>query len=225
MTNSPFRLISSAAALLVTLTLSCPARAQEILNPPQGKGHVIVFISGMAGPKHDKALAEAVADLGYVVVVYDGRTMDEGQGQAIRSALENARQLPNALPGKAALMGVSLGGGFALAYGVRWPDLVAVDIVWYPATGFVLRIPTFASRIRVPVLMFAGESDNYQNCCLITTARSLASDAAVLKAPFELVTYPGAQHDFIEGGSNFNPTAYNNTVERAAAKLKTAFGD
>ncbi len=225
MTNSSFRLILSAAAILVTLTLSCPAPAQEILNPPQGKGHVIVFLSGIAGPKHDKALAEAIASLGYVVVVYDSRKMDEGQGQAIRSALENALQLPNALPGKAALIGVSLGGGFALAYGVRWPDLVAVDIVWYPATGFVLRLPTFASRIRVPVLMFAGELDNFQNCCLITTARSLASDAAVLKAPFELVTYPGAQHDFIKGGSNFSPAAYDDTLQRAAAKLRTAFGD
>lgn len=224
-TNSSFRLIFSAAVLLISLARSCPAPAQEILNPPQGRGHVIVFLSGMAGPKHDKALAEAIAALGYVVVVYDGREMDQGQGQAIRSALENALQLPNALPGKAAVMGVSLGGGFALAYGVRWPDLVAVDIVWYPATGFVLRLPTFASSIRVPVLMFAGESDNYQNCCLITTARSLASDAAVLNVPFELVTYPGAQHDFIKGGSNFNPTAYNDTLERAAAKLKTAFGD
>src|ERR1035441_3247922 len=126
MTNSSFRLISSATALLVTLTLSCPAPAQDILNPPQGKGHVIVFLSGMAGPKHDKALAEAIAALGYVVVVYDGRMMDEGQGQAIRSALENARQLPNALPGKAALMGVSLGGGFALAYGVRGHVVIGV---------------------------------------------------------------------------------------------------
>jgi len=224
MANSFFRLLFFVTAV-IALASAWSVQAQEVFNPPQSKGHPVVFISGMGGPRHDKALAQDIASLGYVVVVYDGRKMDEGRGQAIRAALESAQQLPNVLPGKAALVGVSLGGGFALAYGVRWPDLVAVDIVWYPATGFLSKLPTFASRIRVPVLMFAGESDNFQDCCLITTARSLASDAAFLKAPFELVTYPGAQHDFIRGGSNYNPNDYNDTLARATAKLKSAFGD
>ena len=51
----------------------------------------------------------------------------------------------------------------------------------------------------VPVLMFAGESDHYMDCCLIGTARSLAADATAVNAPFELITYPGVDHDFITG--------------------------
>jgi dienelactone hydrolase len=79
--------------------------------------------------------------------------------------------------------------------------------------------------ITVPVLMLAGEADDYKGCCLISTARSLASDAAVVKAPFELVTYPGVNHDFIKGGDNYNPAAYTDAFNRTAAKLKAAFGD
>jgi len=225
MTNSTCRCYSVAAALLATAVLACCAQAQEELAPPQGKGHVVVLVSGIAGPKHDKALAQAIAALGYDVVVYDGREMEKSPGMSLRTAIQNAQQMPHALPGKVALVGISLGGGISLAYGSRWTDLVAVDIVWYPATGFVNKIPGFVGRIIVPVLMFAGESDHYQDCCLIGTARSLAADAAAVHAPFELITYPGADHDFIKGGSNYNPTAYNDALEHTAAKLKAAFGD
>ena len=225
MTKSSFHLIGAAAALLVSLACVSSLRAQEVITPPQGRGHVVVFLSGMAGPKHDKALAEAIASLGYVVVVYDGRHMEGGFGQTLRTAIQNAQQTPNALPGKVALVGVSLGGGFALAFGSRWPDLVAVDIVWFPATGFANRLPGFVNRITVPVLMFAGEADHYHDCCLIATARTLAAHAAAAGVPLELVTYPGADHDFIKGGNNYNPSAYNDALDRTAARLKAAFAN
>jgi dienelactone hydrolase len=216
---------SVAAALLATAVFACCAQAQEEIAPPQGKGHVVVFISGMAGIKHEKVLAQAIAALGYDVVVYDGRAMEKSPSVALRTAIQNAQKMPHALAGKVALVGVSLGGGFALAFGSRWPDLVAVDIVWYPATGFVKRLPGFARVITVPVLMFAGESDHYMDCCLIGTAHRLAADAAAANAPFELITYPGADHDFIQGGTNFNPWAYNDALEHTAAKLKATFGE
>jgi dienelactone hydrolase len=225
MTNSTFRSLPAAATLLALAVSASCAQAQEELAPPQGKGHVVVLVSGIAGPKHDKALAQAIAALGYDVVVYDGREMEKSPGMSLRTAIQNAQQMPHALPGKVALVGISMGGGISLAYGSRWTDLVAVDIVWYPATGFVNKIPGFVGRIIVPVLMFAGESDHYQDCCLIGTARSLAADAEAVHAPFELITYPGADHDFIKGGSNYNPTAYNDALEHTAAKLKAAFGD
>ncbi len=225
MKKSSFRLIPGAAALSVAVALACLTPAQEVIPPPQGKGHVVVFLSGIAGPEHDRALAEAVAEMGYVVVVYNGRKMDAGSGQALKSAIQEAQQVPNALPGKVALIGVSLGGGYALEYGSKWPDLVAADIVWYPATVVIKKIQSVASDIKVPVLMFAGESDQFMDCCLITTARSLAADAAAAKAPFELVTYPGADHDFIKGGMNFDPAAYRDTLDRASAKLKSVFGE
>jgi dienelactone hydrolase len=225
MTNSMFRDFSVAAALLATAVFACCAQAQEEIAPPQGKGHVVVFISGISGIKHEKVLAQAIASLGYDVVAYDGREIAKSPGEGLRTAIQNAQQMPHALPGKVALVGVSLGGGLALAFGSRWPDLVVVDIVWYPATGFVKRIPGFAGVITVPVLMFAGESDHFMRCCLIGTARSLAADAAVANAPFELITYPGVDHDFIQGGTNFSPTAYSDALEHTAAKLKAAFGD
>jgi dienelactone hydrolase len=225
MTRSSFHFNATVAVLLVSLVFASSLRAQEVISPPQGKGHVVVFLSGMAGPKHDKALAEAIASLGYVVVVYDGRKMGAGLGQKLRTAIENAQRTPNALPGKVALVGVSLGGGYALGFGARWTDLVAVDILWYPATGFVKRMPGFVNRITVPVFMFAGEADRYQDCCLIATARTMAADATAAGIPFELVTYPGVDHDFIKGGANYDPAAYNDALVHTAARLKAAFAN
>jgi len=220
-----FRGFSVAAALLATAVFACCAQAQEEIAPPQGKGHVVVFVSGLAGIKHERVLAQAIAALGYDVAVYDSREFVKSLGEGLRAAIQNAQRMPHALPGKVALVGVSLGGGFALAYGSGWPDLVAVDIVWYPATGFANRIPLFASHITVPTLMFAGEADDYQKCCQVETARTLAADAALAGTPFELVTYPGVKHDFIKGGEGYDAQAYTDALNRTAAKLKGAFGD
>jgi dienelactone hydrolase len=63
------------------------------------------------------------------------------------------------------------------------------------------------------------------DCCLIGTARTLAADAATANAPFDLISYPGADHDFVKGGSNYNPAAYTDSLNRTAAKLKATFGD
>jgi len=211
--------------LLAVVAFVPYALAQQEFPPPQGNGHIVVLVSGTAGPKHAKGFAQAIAALGYDVVLFDGNEM-QGQGAAaIRSAIEQARQMPHAVTGKVALVGLSLGGGLALAYGALMPNDVAVDIVWYPATGFFLRFPGFARRIKVPVLMFAGESDTYRDCCLISTARAISAAAAAAHVPFELVTYPNTGHDFIVGGSNYNPKSYKDALERTAAQLKGAFGD
>ncbi len=225
MTISSLRLIALTALLPMAVLLASCAFAQQEIAPPQGKGHVVVFVSGIAGPEHDKALSEAIAALGYDVYVCDGREIAKKPSDNLRSAIRAAQQLPHALPGKVALVGVSLGGGFSLALGSDLPDLVAVDIVWYPATGFAARLTDFTRHISVPVLMFAGESDRFLNCCLIETARDIEAGAKANNAPFELVTYPGADHDFIKGGENYNPTAYHDALIRTAAKLKAAFGD
>jgi dienelactone hydrolase len=213
----------SLIALLLAAAAFVPyALAQQEFPPPQGNGRIIVLVSGTAGPKHDKEFAKAIAALGYDVVLFDGNKMEGTGAVGMKSAIEQARQMPHAVPGKVALIGLSLGGGLALAYGSLMPNEVAVDIVWYPATGFFSRFPGFARRIKVPVLMFAGESDTYRDCCLISTARALAAAA---KVPFELVTYPNTEHDFIVGGSNYNPQSYKDALDRTAARLKAAFGD
>lgn len=211
--------------LIAAVLLAPCVFAQQEIAPPQGKGRVVVFVSGIAGPKHDKALSEAIAAFGYDVYVCDGREIAKMPGPRLRTAIQTAQQSPHALPGKVALVGISLGGGFSLALGSEWSDVVAVDIVWYPATGFAARLPGFTRRISVPVLMFAGESDHFENCCLIETARSIETSAKASNAPFELVTYPGADHDFIRGGKNFNAAAYQDALDRTAARLKAAFAD
>lgn len=223
MTNSLRRLFKLVASMLFAVFVVQYAPAQDEIVPPQGKGHAVVFVSGIAGPKHDRALSEAIAAMGYYVYICDGRQIAKMPGGNLRAAIQAAQRSAHALPGKVALVGVSLGGGFSLALGSEWPDVVAVDIVWYPATGFAARLPGFARRISVPVLMFAGESDHFENCCLIDTARAIQASAKEHNAPFELVTYPGADHDFIKGGRNYNPAAYEDALNRTAAKLKTAF--
>ena len=222
MSVSSHRLFS-CAVVLTALVLAPYALGQQEFPPPQGNGHVVVLVSGTAGPEHDKAFAHDIAALGYNVTVFDGNKIYATGAEGLRSGIEQARQMPNALPGKVALIGLSLGGGVALAYGSQMTNDVAVDIVWYPATGFYLRIPGYASRFKVPVLMFAGESDSYKNCCLISTARTIAADAAAVKAPFELVTYPGTDHDFIVGGSGYKPESYKDALGRTAARLKSTF--
>ncbi len=216
---------SSIALLLAAALAATCAGAQQELAPPTGKGHVVVILSGILGPTHDKALAQAISALGYDVYFCDSRTLEGTNGQAVRDAIQNAQKLPHALPGKVALIGISLGGGMALDYASTWTDLLAVDILWYPVTEFLNAMPGFGSRITVPTLMFAGEADTYDNCCLIATARTLAADAKQAGAPFELVTYPGVNHDFIKGGGGYNEQAYNDALTRTAAKLKSGFAD
>jgi dienelactone hydrolase len=158
-------------------------------------------------------------------VLYDGNSMEGTKGAALKDAIPQALQMPHALPGKVALVGFSLGGGMSLAYGTQWPDQVAVVIVWYPLTSVLTDIPRFASRLKVPVLMFAGESDKYKDCCLIGTARALGAAATAANQPFELFTYPKTDHDFVQGGGHYNPAAYKDALDKTAAKLKEFLGN
>ena len=70
----------------------------------------------------------------------------------------------------------------------------------------------FVGRLKLPVLMLAGEADMQRGCCLIGTARALAAAAA--GRPFELVTYPNSQHGFIYGGGHYNAQAYADAMQR-----------
>jgi dienelactone hydrolase len=217
--------MAAVIVIAICVIAICPsAHAQEEIPPPAGKGRVVVVASGMSGPEHYKTVSRAIAQLGYDVVLFDGNPMEGTHGEALKAAIQQAQQMPHALAGKVALVGFSLGGGISLGYGVHWPDQVAVVIAWYPATSMIRDIPGFASRLQVPVLMFAGEKDTFRNCCLIETARSLAAAATAAGKPFELITYPKTEHDFVDGGSHYNPTAYKDAFDRTAAKLKESLG-
>jgi len=214
-----------AIGVLAGISAAPVAQAQQEFPPPQGKGRVVVVVSGMSGPAHYETVTREIAQLGYDGVLFDGNAMEGTHGDALKTAIQQAQQMPHALPGKVAVVGFSLGGGLSLYYGTQWPDLVAGAVVWYPATTFIKDVPGFVSRLKVPVLMFAGEKDTFRGCCLVATARTLAKAAQGSSQPFELVTYPKTEHDFVKGGSHYNSDSYSDALQRTAAKLKEYLGN
>jgi dienelactone hydrolase len=225
MRTRPSHFASAVIAILAIVSISPLAHAQKEFPPPQGKGRVVVISSGASGMDHYETVAKAIAALGYDVVLYDGNSMEGTKGAALKEAIPQALQMPHALPGKVALVGFSLGGGMSLAYGTNWPDQVAVVIVWYPLTSVFKDIPAFAARMKVPVLMFAGENDKYKDCCLIGTAHAIADAAKTDNQPFDLFTYPKTEHDFVKGGDHYNANSYNDALDKTAAKLKEFLGN
>jgi dienelactone hydrolase len=211
-------------SILFCITAATAYAAQEF-PPPQGKGRVVVLASGMSGPAHYSTVARDIAKLGYDVVLFDGNAMKGTHGDGVKEAIDQAQQMPHGLPGKVALVGFSLGGGMSLYYGTQWPDQVSGVVVWYPATTFIKDVPGFVGRLKVPVLMFAGEDDTYRNCCTVDKAHVLADAAKASGLPFELVTYPGTDHDFVKGGKNYNSQSYSDALSRTAAKLKEYLGN
>jgi dienelactone hydrolase len=211
-------------ALGLMIAVASMARAQQEFPPPQGKGRVVVVASGATGPAHYQAVTQEIAKLGYDAVLFDSNAMEGTHGAAVRASIGQALQFPHALPGKVALVGFSLGGGMDLAYGTELSDVVAVAVLWYPLTSIFPDIQGFAPKIKVPVVMFAGEADSYKGCCLVGTARNLAAAAAKNPLPFELTTYPQTEHDFVYGGEHYNPKPYADALQRMAAALKQYLG-
>jgi len=225
--NTTYGLVRLAGviAAIIGIGATTPARAQQEIPPPQGKGRLVVVMSGQSGPSHYTSASEAIAKLGYDVVLFDGNAMEGSQGANVAKAIQQAQQMPHALPGKAAVVGFSLGGGMALFYATHLPNLVAGVIAWYPLTSPIHDPAHFVAGLKVPVLMFAGENDNYRGCCMIKTAQDLAAAAATASgAPFELVTYPHTNHDFVLGGEFYNASAYSDALQKTAARLKQYLG-
>jgi dienelactone hydrolase len=210
------RMTICAAALVATTAL---ASAQEEIAPPQGKGRLVMVLSGASGPEHYHKVAEVIASQGYDVLLYDGNAMAGSHGAALKAAVAAAPGIAtHALPGKMGLVGFSLGGGIALGYAPGWTDSIATVVAWYPATREIANEAGWAARIAMPVLMFAGESDSYRDCCVIAKAHALA-DAAKSDS-FTLITYPDTDHDFVINGSHYNPKSYVDAIQRTAAFLK-----
>jgi dienelactone hydrolase len=217
-------------AMLLAVLVPHVAIAQEEIPPPSGKGRVVVVLSGATGSGNYRPISKRIAALGYDVVLFDSNAIIKGrQGRplsdAVSAAIEQARKMPQALPGKVALVGFSLGGGMALGYGpTSLSDQVAVVAAWYPMTSEFKDIPGFASRIKVPVVMFAGTADEYKFCCMIAKAQEIASAAKAASAPFELTTYPGIRHGFTIEGVDYNAGATDDAFARTAAALKRYLG-
>ncbi|HEY6514698.1 MAG TPA: dienelactone hydrolase family protein [Steroidobacteraceae bacterium] len=213
------------AVLAVWICASClylnPAAAQEF-TPPQGKAHGVVVVSGSRGAPSYEPAAKQIAAMGYDVLLLDSKDMVGDHGAGIRAGIDKLQHSANALPGKVGVVGFSLGGGQALAFAASQADTVAVVVVMYPLTRlFKDHIPVTVGRIQVPVLMLAGEDDSYKDCCRIETARAIGAAAQAAHVPLELVTYPGAGHDFIDESSrNYDAKSAADAWQRTEAKLK-----
>jgi dienelactone hydrolase len=172
---------------------------------PKQPGPVVMVISGSSsslyGHYHD--VTKALADRGYYSVLLYGNEIlrREGGREALESALGRARQAAEAVPGKAAVIGYSLGGGAALAFATSMPEAVSVVIAWYPSTWFVTDPARLAARVHVPTLVLQGEADRYNNCCIVERVRAIEAAARSGGAPFELVVYPRAEHGFALKGT------------------------
>ena len=113
-----------------------------------------------------------------------------------KGVITRAQQSRHGLPGNVGVIGFSLGGASSLTYATRMQELVSAVVVSYPATYYIKNADDFVAKIKVPTLMFAGGRDTYKDCCLIETARKLASAAKTSggKVMLEVVEYPDAHH-------------------------------
>jgi dienelactone hydrolase len=208
-------------SVLTTLTAASFATAQQEFPPPQGKGRVVVMASGLSGPAHYTTVAREIAELGYDVVLYDGNQMLATHGDGVKADILEAQKMPHALPGKVALLGITIGGGMYFYFATQWPDLVAGAVLLDPFNNFIHDVPGFASRLKVPLLVFVGAKDSYHNsCCTATLDSALAAASSAAGKPFKLVVYPDASHDFVNGGDHYNPKDYADAFKQTADMLK-----
>ena len=221
-----FPRLAAIFGVLVCLTAASVSHAQQEFPPPQGKGRVVVLSSGMSGPAHYTTVAREIAELGYDVVLYDGNQMLGTHGDGVKADILEAQQMPHALPGKVALVGFSLGAGMYLYFATQWPDLVAGAVLWYPLNNFIHDVPGFATRLKVPLLLFAGAKDRYRNdCCLADMDSKLAAASTAAGKSFQLIVYPDADHDFVKGEDHYNPKHYADAFRRTGDALKVYLGN
>ncbi len=199
--------------------------AQKEYLPRAGTGRVVVVISGQTGASNYTSISQDFADAGYYTVLVDGNDLwikGGGGGKLLLGVIERAQASAHALPGKAGVVGFSLGGGAALSYATRMPEHVATVVVMYPLTSSIQNPAEFVGKIKVPVLMLAGTADTYKSCCTIETARALADAAKAnpdVAALFELHEYPGASHGFNMNTSH-DRALVSDSRDRAIAQLR-----
>ena len=185
-------------SLIIFVSAIAPVQAQQEFPPPQGKGRVVVVVSGHEGAAAYRGFAAQIAQLGYDAVLFDANNIAGNESAALRTAIQQAQQMPHAIPGKVGLVGLSQGGGQVLIYGSQMSDVASVVVAWYPATRSIHSVSNFVTSLRLPVLVLAGEADTgTQGCCPIgDRARTRRRRR---RRQFELVAYPNTQSRFIYG--------------------------
>jgi len=192
---------SSFAAGGVSSEAGSDGIAQTAYSPDNNKpGPVVIVLSGQMGPDSYQFYAAELARLGYYVVLVAGKDIlnPEQTGAAnLTKTIERALRSPNAVKGKVAVVGFSLGGGGALFHAANMPNLVSMVVAYYPATRiWVNKIDSLVSHFQVPVLFLAAQRDRHKECCAIETAQAIEGAAKAKGLRFELVVYPEANHGF-----------------------------
>lgn len=212
--------ILPALALLMAGT---PGWAASVFAPPGGKGPAVILLSGATGPQPYRWYAMDVAKLGYTVLLVPGKEVsihEKDAAENLRKTIEQAQADTRVVRGKVAVIGFSLGGGGALAQAAVLKDAVAGVVAYYPnitSPGF--DAVAAGARTAVPTLILAGEQDTYRNCCLLESMRQFEAGARSAGAPFELVTYPGANHGFNLDGPALRADDTADAWERTKAFL------
>lgn len=195
---------------------------QESFLPKSGKGPVVVVISGASGPLNYRHYGAQLARIGYYAVLIDGKdilTRVQDGAQNLRMVITKAQASPNAVPGKAAVVGFSQGGGGVLAHAVVMPELINSAVAYYPAVSWAKNIGAVAARIQIPILVLAAERDRYNNCCLIESIRELEAAAKAKLLPLELVVYPNADHGFNLDGRTYRAADTDDAWRRTTEML------
>jgi dienelactone hydrolase len=199
--------------------------AQTAFPPAKGPAPVVLLLSGASGPNNYLSSAEEIAQAGYYAVLLDGNdilTRQQDGFANLQKAIGRALRSPHALPGNVAVIGYSRGGGGALAHAAVMAEQVATIVAYYPSTSFVPNAGSLARRFKVPVLVLAGERDDYNNCCLIGSMRDMEAAAKQINAQFQLVVYPTGKHGFNLNGPNYQRGYEQDALQRTLQALRTA---
>lgn len=182
----------------------------------------MIVISGYSGTAVYQDYARSIAKLGYTAFLVQGRSIwirESKSAENLQEVISVSQRDARVVPGKVAVIGFSVGGGGALLHATPLVDSVAAVIAYYPDATRLENIGRTAARVAVPTLTFAGEQDRYANCCLVESIREFDSAARTAKTPFELVTYPNAEHAFNLDGSSFQADTAADAWERARGFL------
>ena len=188
----------SILAILVFGVLHLQTYAQEYFYPEQGKGPLVVVLSGASGPDRYQDLGNSISRLGYSVLLIDGKDVPPNAGFAssnLKRYIIEAQTNKKVKSGNVVVIGLSLGGGGALVTAVQGDNSIVGVIAMYPAISKISRL-TVASKLQVPTMIFVGGQDTFYNCCLVEYANEYVSSAKNVGKKVDLVVYPNAGHGF-----------------------------